>query len=58
MTTKEAKKRLEELRSAIEAENISYSELAELQDLSDYIEAGDVVLAEWAGIPEQEFAKR
>jgi hypothetical protein len=49
---------LEYLRGELRAERMSYGDLAELQDLADYIEAGDVELAEWAGIPEDEFAKR
>jgi hypothetical protein len=47
-----AKIRLEELRRAIRDENISYGEIAELQDLIPYIEKGDVELLEWAGVPE------
>lgn len=43
-----AKERLEELRKAIQAENISYGEIAELQSLVDYIEPGDVELLQWA----------
>lgn len=50
--------RLEYLRQELRAERISYGELAELQSLSDYIQAGDVELAEAAGIPEEEFAGR
>lgn len=50
--------RLEYLRRQIRAERISYSELADLQSLADEIEPGDVELAEWAGIPEEEFLKR
>lgn len=46
------KKRLEYLRGEIEAERISYGEIAELQSLAEYIEPGDVVLLEWAGIEE------
>lgn len=46
--------RLEYLRGEIEAERISYEELAELQRLAEYIEPGDVVLLEWAGVPEYE----
>jgi hypothetical protein len=42
--------RLEYLRSQIQAENISYSEIAELEYLAEYIEAGDVELLEWAGV--------
>ena len=44
--------RLEYLRGEIEAERISYGEIAELQSLAEYIEPGDVVLLEWAGVPE------
>ncbi len=50
--------RLEYLRSQLDAECISWGELAELQSLADHIEPGDVQLAEAAGIPEEEFAKR
>lgn len=44
--------RLEVLRAAIHAENISWGELHELQGLAEYIEPGDVELLEWAGVPE------
>lgn len=50
MTT--AKDRLEEIRAAIRAENVSYGELAELQDMAGQIDSGDVELLEWAGVPE------
>lgn len=50
--------RLEYLRGEIRAQRISYGEIAELQSLADYIEPGDVELAEWAGIDEAEFARR
>ena len=53
MNKKQATKRLAEIKKAIEAENISYGEIAELQTLSDYID-GDIILMEWAGIPENE----
>jgi len=46
------KNRLEYLRGEIEAERISYLEIAELQSLADYIESGDNLLLEWAGVPE------
>ena len=46
------KARLEYLRKEIEAERISYGEIAELQDLAAHIEPGDVLLLEWAGVPE------
>jgi len=50
----QVKMRLEYLRGEIEAERISYGEIAELQSLVEYIEPGDVVLLEWAGVPEHE----
>jgi hypothetical protein len=53
MTNKiNATERLEYLRTELRAERISYSELAELQSLAQYIEAGDVELLEAAGVPE------
>jgi hypothetical protein len=53
-----AEARLEALRVELRAERISMGELVELQDLADEIQPGDVELAEPAGIPEEEFAKR
>lgn len=44
--------RLEYLRGEIDNERISYSELAELQGLAEYIDPSDVQLLEWAGVPE------
>jgi hypothetical protein len=49
-----AKKRLEELREELRAERISYGELAELQELSEYIDKDDVELLEAAGFPEND----
>ena len=46
--------RLDYLRGEIEAERISYEEIAELQSLAEHIDEEDVVLREWAGIPEHE----
>ncbi len=46
------KARLEYLRGEIEAERMSYGEILELQSLVDHIEPGDVLLLEWAGVPE------
>jgi len=40
--------RLEYLRQELRAERISWSELAELQDLAEHIEPGDVELLEAA----------
>jgi hypothetical protein len=44
--------RLEYLRGEIEAERISYSEIAELQGLAQHIDSGDVLLLQWAGVEE------
>jgi len=52
MTNKQIKQRLEKIRESILAENISYGEMAELQGLVKYIEPDDVLLLEWAGVPE------
>lgn len=52
------KDRLEELRAALRTENISYSELADLQGLADAIEPGDVELLEPAGVPEHRTEER
>lgn len=48
----QVKERLEYLRGEIEAERISYGEIAELQGLSRYIESDDVLLLQWACVPE------
>ena len=50
--TKIVKERFEYLRKEIETERISYSEIVELQLLAEYIEPDDVLLLEWAGVPE------
>lgn len=47
------KKRLEYFRKEIKAERISFSEIAELQTLAEYIDEGDVELLHWAGVPER-----
>ena len=52
--TKQIKYRLEYLRGEIEAERISYLEIAELQSLVKYIDPEDTLLLEWAGVPEGE----
>lgn len=52
--TKETpQQRLEYLRGELQAERISQGELAELQDLVEHIEPGDVELLEPAGVPEE-----
>lgn len=59
--TPEIKNRLEYFRKLVRSEetpplyDMSYGEIAELQDLADYIELGDVELLEAAGIPEYEY---
>lgn len=53
-----ARERLEYLRQQLRAERISYGELAELASLADFIQPGDVELAEAAGIPEDRFTMR
>lgn len=50
--TRLAKERLEYLRGEIEAERISYAEIAELQSLARFIEPRDTLLLQWAGVPE------
>jgi hypothetical protein len=50
---KDIKKRLEELRTELRNETISYGELFELQSLKEHIEEGDVELSEPAGVPEK-----
>jgi hypothetical protein len=44
--------RLEYLRGELRAERISYGGLAELAELAEHIEPGDVELLEAAGVPE------
>jgi len=46
------KKRLEELRTELRNECISYGEIAELQSLTEYIDKDDVELLQAAGVPE------
>ena len=50
ITKEEVKKRLEYLREEILNESISYEEIAELQGLKKYIDIGDTLLLEWAGV--------
>jgi hypothetical protein len=52
--TQAIKKRLEYLRGEIETESISTAEIAELQSLAEHIDKGDVLLLQWAGVPEHE----
>lgn len=52
-------KRLEELRTILRSESMSYDELHELQDFGErgLIDPGDVELLEAAGVPEQSEAE-
>lgn len=50
---KKIKERLEYLRGEIVAERISYEEISELQSLAKHIDKGDVLLLQWAGVPEK-----
>ena len=52
MPSKDIKNRLAYLRGEIEAERISYGEIAELESLAEHIDPDDVVLLQWAGVPE------
>jgi len=51
---KQLNERLDYLRGEIEAERISMGELIELQGYGEerVIPEGDIVLLEWAGVPE------
>jgi len=51
-TLKAIQDRLEHFRQEILAERISYGEIAELQDLKEFISPEDALLLEWAGVPE------
>lgn len=53
MNAKQIAKRLDYLRREIQAERISYAEIAELQSLAKHIAQDDTLLREWAGLPEQ-----
>ena len=51
-TLKAIQDRLEYLRQEILTEKVSYAEIAELQDLKEFINPEDTLLLEWAGVPE------
>jgi len=52
MKSAKAKERLEYLRGEILAERMSYGDITELQSLVEFIDPDDVLLLEWAGVPE------
>ena len=41
------------IRGEIEAEQVSYVEIAQLQSLAEHIDPTDTLLLEWAGIEEK-----
>jgi hypothetical protein len=47
-------KRLEYLREQIRQENISYSEIIELQSLAEFVSESDIKLMEWIKLEEEE----
>lgn len=50
------KKILNQIKNNIKNECVSYGEIAYLQaHQKDVLETGDIELAEWAGIPEEEY---
>lgn len=49
MEKKIIRKKLGYLRKQIRNENISYSEIVELQSLLQYIDKNDIELLQWAG---------
>lgn len=50
---KQRLEKLESIRKSIEAENVSYGELVELQRLKDYIKPDDILLLQWSGVEEE-----
>jgi len=56
--TAKTEARLAYLRGEIVAERISTDEIIELQSLARYIDPGDALLLEWAGVPESCAARR
>ena len=46
------RRKIEKSQKGIGKTDMSYAEMAELQSLREYIEPGDVLLLEWAGVPE------
>jgi hypothetical protein len=52
LATPEVKSSLAMFRRLIKKERMGYGDIAELQELAEYIPMGDVQLLEWAGIPE------
>lgn len=52
----EIRKELKRLRGEVEEENINWGGIVYLQEHQEEIkELGDIVLAQWAGIPEEEW---
>ena len=53
-TKKQIKKNFEKIRKSIESENISYGEIAYLQNNIEHIDKNDITLLEWAGVEESD----
>lgn len=52
----EIRRKLNRIKREILAERVSYGELAFIQDhRQEILEIGDILLAQWAGIDENEF---
>lgn len=52
MNNKEIEQRLKDIKKSIKDENISWGEIAELQELKDYIPDYEIELLSWAGVEE------
>lgn len=51
---------LNSIRQSIEEESVSYDEITQLESIAEshpHLFAADLRLAEWAGIPEDEYQK-
>ena len=54
--TKNERNTFKNIRKAIDDESVSYDEILFLSEHQEKVkEYGDIVLAEWAGVPEQEW---
>ena len=59
MISKEVLEELDNIKNSIKEENVSWGELTYLESHKEEIlELGDIELAEWSGIPEEEYQRR
>lgn len=59
MISKEILEELANIKNSIKEENASWGELAYLgSHQEEILELGDIELAEWSGIPEEEYQRR